>query len=63
MYVKGRPLRGGRGLKPRAHLDAGTGVVSPPARGAWIETRMSCSPPSSKTSPPARGAWIETPLQ
>ena len=36
------------------------GVVSPPAREAWIEIRGSdAAPESPQASPPAREAWIE----
>ncbi len=33
---------------------------SPPARGAWIETRELQPGEERPPSPPARGAWIET---
>ena len=34
-------------------------LVSPPARGAWIEMGFSPSSERHWRSPPARGAWIE----
>jgi hypothetical protein len=38
-------------------------VLSPPVRGAWIETRLSALiSKRSSGSPPVRGAWIETSL-
>ena len=33
---------------------------SPPARGAWIETKPASFGRYVRMSPPARGAWIET---
>ena len=33
---------------------------SPPARVAWIETYLPCTPACCLSSPPARVAWIET---
>ena len=35
-------------------------AMSPPVRGAWIETVASCYRLSAAPSPPVRGAWIET---
>ena len=41
-------------------LIAQTAKVSPPTRGAWIETPdVQAMHPIAK-SPPTRGAWIET---
>ena len=34
----GRPPRGGRGLKPPKEIGCIVLMMSPPARGAWIET-------------------------
>ena len=34
----GRPPRGGRGLKQVGFIDSDQAPMSPPARGAWIET-------------------------
>ena len=34
-------------------------MLSPPARGAWIEISVGRNGPHSVASPPARGAWIE----
>ena len=35
-------------------------IVSPPTRGAWIETKRSAKNLRPRLSPPTRGAWIET---
>jgi len=34
--------------------------VSPPTRGAWIETFRMIAHSGAPVSPPTRGAWIET---
>ena len=36
------------------------GVLSPPVRGAWIETMKHAPCEVMPVSPPVRGAWIET---
>ena len=55
-----RPPRGGRGLKHVAFTEIPTGVRSPPAWGAWIETDEALQGLTAELSPPAWGAWIET---
>ena len=35
------------------------GIMSLPARGAWIEIAAQCMASGSLMSLPARGAWIE----
>ena len=55
-----RPPRGGRGLKRLPGRECVGCVLSPPARGAWIETSRFTTRSPKCTSPPARGAWIET---
>ena len=35
-------------------------IVSPPVRGAWIETLTGSQARIQHWSPPVRGAWIET---
>ena len=49
-------------MKLNAPIGSAENRLSPPARGAWIETLQfrRALPPRGK-SPPARGAWIETP--
>ncbi len=37
---RGRPPRGGRGLKPFSAINPQKKASSPPARGAWIETHF-----------------------
>ena len=34
-------------------------IVSPPAKGAWIEIPSFCDSSLMPKSPPAKGAWIE----
>ena len=55
-----RPPRGGRGLKRAPTLWCPVDSMSPPARGAWIETWCLTPVEGFASSPPARGAWIET---
>ena len=55
-----RPPHGGRGLKFCKGGKVSLSLMSPPARGAWIEITLpsGCLLPGGR-SPPARGAWIE----
>ena len=50
-----RPLRGGRGLKPRAVCACSRPSMSPPAWGAWIETAGCPAAPSPCRRRPLRG--------
>ena len=56
---KGRPPRGGRGLKYNFATDYHATQRSPPSRGAWIEISGKAIGASTIESPPSRGAWIE----
>ena len=47
-------------MKHRPALAPSKWEMSPPARGAWIETHGLQVKPALCSSPPARGAWIET---
>ena len=47
-------------MKPHMHGIPRAPELSPPARGAWIETVASPDSVVVALSPPARGAWIET---
>ena len=38
-----RPPRGGRGLKPKQRRGVEGSPLSPPTRGAWIETFQVCT--------------------
>ena|GEM_PF-2122498 len=59
-WAKGRLPRVGRGLKPGQGGRIGVRLVSPPTRGAWIETVRQVIDRHAGESPPTRGAWIET---
>jgi len=47
-------------LKPKFVANYRERGLSPPARGAWIETVLTVAVVAVVASPPARGAWIET---
>ncbi len=51
----GRPPRGGRGLKPPAPASLPAMLLSPPARGAWIETSRDPPYPASPRVAPRAG--------
>ena len=59
MWQNGRPPHGGRGLKYQFADRIKPRILSPPARGAWIEMIYYCPNCGAYMSPPARGAWIE----
>ena len=56
---RGRPPRGGRGLKLIWSSWLLLSVRSPPSRGAWIEIKHWQRKKGLYASPPSRGAWIE----
>ena len=60
MKGRSRPPRGGRGLKLNLDDPDAETKMSPPTRGAWIETCGAAPTALLLTSPPTRGAWIET---
>ncbi len=47
-------------MKQRPHLWGLSPKLSPPVRGAWIETEKAIENSDKLASPPVRGAWIET---
>ena len=47
-------------MKPYVNTNTYTYPVSPPVRGAWIETVQITGRYGGGKSPPVRGAWIET---
>ncbi len=55
-----RPPRGGRGLKQTGDPEWWRMALSPPTRGARIETCFKAKPSLTLPSPPTRGARIET---
>ena len=55
-----RSPHGERGLKLPCSSAESTGILSLPARGAWIEINCALNALIfAILSPPARGAWIE----
>ena len=46
-------------MKYGGPLPGGTGLASPPSRGAWIEMSLARLRYRLALSPPSRGAWIE----
>ena len=59
MVRQSRAPQGARGLKCRCTAKAAVDIRSRPARGAWIEIKITIVDVVKKLSRPARGAWIE----